>query len=140
MMVTGDSKETALAIAQCCGIIGGEDKSEACVDNNVLGNKNKDTDNTLEAAVVTTMSSSKIDSIPPQNLANSTSVIRVFYKVVPRHKLLIVSALQKHSYIIAMTGNGVNDATTIKGADIGITMGRKRYRRSENSSRRGSCQ
>jgi Ca2+-transporting ATPase len=50
-----------------------------------------------------------LDSIPPQNLAESIAEVKVFYRVAPRHKLAIVRALQEHGDIVAMTGDGEYD-------------------------------
>jgi len=50
--------------------------------------------------------------------------VQVFYRVSPRHKVRIVSALQSHGLIVAMTGDGVNDGVAVKRADVGVSMGR----------------
>ena len=121
MMVTGDSKETALAIAQRCGILG-SDLEPGLEDLLLSPNMNSSDD--LEMGASVSLSGAELDAIPPQNLADSILGVRVFYRVVPRHKLAIVRALQEHGEIVAMTGDGVNDATALKGADIGIAMGK----------------
>lgn len=121
LMITGDSKETALAIAQRCAILGSED--EPGLDDLLLS-PNAGSFDDLESGVSVSLSGAEIDAIPPENLADSIIGVRVFYRVVPRHKLAIVRALQEHGDIVAMTGDGVNDATALKGADIGIAMGK----------------
>lgn len=123
MMVTGDSKETALAIAQRCGILGSEN-GDTAVDDTLLSSETIFTDD-LELGTSEALSGAELDAISPQNLAESISGVRVFYRVAPRHKLAIVRALQERGDIVAMTGDGVNDATALKGADIGIAMGLK---------------
>lgn len=123
MMVTGDSKETALAIAQRCGILGDEYDDDGLTDLLLTSNKRSGSD--LEAGISDSMSGSEIDSIPPGSLPDSIIGVRVFYRVVPRHKLAIVRALQAQGEQVCMTGDGVNDSTSLKGADIGIAMGLK---------------
>ena len=129
MMVTGDSKETALAIAQRCGIVAepttdapdsltGMDDLRLIAESNSYG----DLSNALpdpemaQDSSTTMMSGDQLDDIPVQNLAESIAGVRVFYRVVPRHKLAIVRALQELGEIVVMTGDGVNDATALKGA------------------------
>jgi Ca2+-transporting ATPase len=122
-MLTGDSKETALVIAKRCGLYGDE------MDG---GNYSPGTDETdhssgmedVELGTSLALSGEELDSIPPNLLADSIVGVRIFYRVVPRHKLSLVRAFQQHGDIVAMTGDGVNDATALKGADIGIAMGR----------------
>ena len=126
VMITGDSKETALAIAQRCGIIGDEYEGTGLTDLLLtpgFGSFNSSDD--LESGASDTLSGAEIDSIPPDALADSITGVKVFYRVVPRHKLAIVRAFQAQGDIVAMTGDGVNDATALKGADIGIAMGKK---------------
>jgi Ca2+-transporting ATPase len=126
LMVTGDSKETALAIAQRCGILGSYEEP-GLEDLKLTPNipiPPSSTDD-LESGVSVALSGAELDAISPEDLANSIIGVRVFYRVVPRHKLAIVRALQEHGDIVAMTGDGVNDATALKGADIGIAMGKK---------------
>ena len=107
LMVTGDSKETALAIAERCGIIGkiAVDESNSGVESSI----------DLESASSESLSGAEIDEIPPQSLADSIAGVKIFYRVVPRHKLALVRALQQKGEIVAMTGDGVNDSTALKG-------------------------
>ena len=96
IMITGDHKVTAAAIAKRIGIL--EDESEAC-----------------EGAV--------IDSMSDEELKNFVEGISVYARVSPEHKIRIVRAWQDKGNIVAMTGDGVNDAPALKQADIGVAMG-----------------
>ena len=96
IMITGDHKVTAAAIAKRIGIL--EDESEAC-----------------EGAV--------IDSMSDEELKNFVEGISVYARVSPEHKIRIVRAWQQRGKIVAMTGDGVNDAPALKQADIGVAMG-----------------
>lgn len=96
IMITGDHKVTAAAIAKRIGIL--EDESEAC-----------------EGAV--------IDSMSDEKLKNFVEGISVYARVSPEHKIRIVRAWQEKGNIVAMTGDGVNDAPALKQADIGVAMG-----------------
>jgi len=131
MMVTGDARETAVAIARRCGILGSDhdESPPSCGLDDLLLTENgqyASSHNSLEDLEFGTsiaMSGSELDAIPEQELANSIADVKVFYRVVPKHKLKIVQALQRNGEIVAMTGDGVNDATALKGADIGVAMG-----------------
>lgn len=96
IMITGDHKVTAAAIAKRIGIL--EDESEAC-----------------EGAV--------IDSMSDEELKDFVEGIAVYARVSPEHKIRIVRAWQEKGNIVAMTGDGVNDAPALKQADIGVAMG-----------------
>ena len=96
IMITGDHKVTAAAIAKRIGIL--EDESEAC-----------------EGAV--------IDSMSDEELKNFVEGISVYARVSPEHKIRIVRAWQEKGNIVAMTGDGVNDAPALEQADIGVAMG-----------------
>lgn len=153
-MVTGDSKETALAIARRCGIVGATEMGDVVspatdmakiISRPLLSNAvSADSLDTfgesgassesldevgydlqdIELGASVSLSGADLDNIPPHSLAESIVGVKVFYRVAPRQKLLIVRAAQAHGDIVAMTGDGVNDATALKGADIGIAMGR----------------
>lgn len=96
IMITGDHKVTAAAIAKRIGIL--KEESEAC-----------------EGAV--------IDSMSDEELKNFVEGISVYARVSPEHKIRIVRAWQEKGNIVAMTGDGVNDAPALKQADIGVAMG-----------------
>jgi Ca2+-transporting ATPase len=96
IMITGDYKETAFAIAKDLGLA---DKEEQA------------------------MMGSKIDSMSDEELREVVKDTKVFARVSPEHKVRIVTALRENGDIVAMTGDGVNDAMAIKKADIGIAMG-----------------
>jgi len=126
LMVTGDSKETAIAIAKRCGIVGPIDTSSGRSTN--LSESQPLSHNPiddLEGGVTGALSGEELDAIPPQTLAEAIIGVKVFYRVAPRHKLALVRAFQGQKEIVAMTGDGVNDATALKAADIGIAMGKE---------------
>lgn len=93
IMITGDHKVTAAAIAKRIGIL--ENMSEAC-----------------EGAVIEDMTDEELQDFVPQ--------ISVYARVSPEHKIRIVRAWQERGNIVAMTGDGVNDAPALKQSDIGV--------------------
>lgn len=96
IMITGDHKNTAVAIAKELGIA--NDISEA-------------------------MSGSEIDTYSDEEFSKIVNNYRVFARVSPEHKVKIVKAFKAHGNIVSMTGDGVNDAPSLKAADIGVAMG-----------------
>ncbi len=95
IMITGDHKLTAEAVAKEIGI----------------------TDRT------SSMSGEELEEIDIPSLQKKLEEIKVFARVSPEHKLKIVQALKSKSHIVAMTGDGINDAAALKASDIGIAMG-----------------
>ena len=96
IMITGDHKITAAAIAREIGIL--RDGTEA-----------------VEGAVIDKMSDEELRDFVPQ--------VSVYARVSPEHKIRIVRAWQQRGNLVAMTGDGVNDAPALKQADIGVAMG-----------------
>jgi Ca2+-transporting ATPase len=96
VMITGDHPATALAIARELEIAGPDDM--------VVGGE-------------------ELDIMPDDKLLAAVDKIRVYGRVTAEHKLRIVSALRAHGQVVAMTGDGINDAAAVKMADIGIAMG-----------------
>ncbi len=95
-MITGDHKETAIAIARELGLY--------CRDQMAL-------------------SGSELDGLTDEQLMQHVERVGVYARVSAEHKLRIVQAWKRNGAIVAMTGDGVNDAPAIKAADIGVAMG-----------------
>ncbi|MDD2789490.1 MAG: cation-transporting P-type ATPase [Sulfurimonas sp.] len=100
IMITGDHALTAFSISKMMSIV----TSDAKVEDSVL-------------------TGSELFAMTDSELVEKVSHIRVFARVEPEQKLRIVDALQARGEIVAMTGDGVNDAPALKQADIGIAMG-----------------
>ncbi|HPW40199.1 MAG TPA: cation-translocating P-type ATPase [Bacillota bacterium] len=96
IMITGDHKNTAVAIAKELGIVDSREQS---------------------------MTGSEIDELSDEEFAERIGSYRVFARVSPEHKVKIVKAFKSHGNIVSMTGDGVNDAPSLKYADIGVAMG-----------------
>ena len=97
VMITGDNDATAWAIAKKTGIT--ED------DQRLTGEQ--------------------LDAMDEDALRKAVQTVSIFARVIPEHKMRIVQALRKNGEIVAMTGDGVNDAPALKYADIGIAMGKR---------------
>lgn len=98
LMITGDHKITARAIAERLGIIEPGD----------------------EAGAIT---GQELNELSDQELKDQVAQYSVYARVAPEHKVRIVQAWQAHDKVVAMTGDGVNDAPALKTADIGVGMG-----------------
>ncbi len=96
VMITGDHKDTAVAIARELGII--TDASQA-------------------------LTGAELDAVSDDEISEFVKNYGVYARVQPEHKVRIVNAWKAAGYICAMTGDGVNDAPSIKSADIGVGMG-----------------
>lgn len=96
VMITGDHQVTAEAIAKQLGLMPPQ---------------------------ANTLTGQQLEAMSDEQLAGKVEDTYVYARVSPQHKLRIVKALQRNGHVVAMTGDGVNDAPAIKAADIGIAMG-----------------
>jgi Ca2+-transporting ATPase len=97
VMITGDHPHTAIAIARELGIASGDD---------------------------TALAGSELDKLSDAELRQRAPKVAVYARVTAEHKLRIIRAWKANDAVVAMTGDGVNDAPAIKGADIGVAMGK----------------
>ncbi len=95
VMITGDNKLTATAVGKTIGLL--------------------DDGNVLEGG--------EIEKMSDEELSRASQSVSIYARAAPAHKLRIVEALKRNGHIVAMTGDGVNDAPALKKADIGVAMG-----------------
>ncbi len=100
-MITGDHKGTAVAIAQQLGLRGGKGSDGQPV----------------------AVTGAELEQVPDDQISATAERAAVFARVAPEQKLRLVKALQERGHVVAMTGDGVNDAPALKQADIGVAMG-----------------
>ena len=107
IMITGDSEATALAIAKRVGmgINEAHDKADQAI------------------RFKTILTGDELDRMTERELAETMSATAIFARTSPEHKMKIIKALQSRGDVVAMTGDGVNDAPALKKADIGVAMG-----------------
>ena len=96
VMLTGDQRLTAEAVGRAVGLL---DKEETCIDGRIL------------------------DSLQPRERDEVIARTAAFSRVTPEHKLIVVGSLQAQGEIVAMLGDGVNDAAALRKADVGVAMG-----------------
>jgi Ca2+-transporting ATPase len=101
-MITGDAETTAVAIGKSLGM--------PITTNSALGRS--------------VIRGDELDRMSEEELAQAIATTSIFARTSPEHKMKIVRALQSRGDVVAMTGDGVNDAPALKKADIGISMGR----------------
>jgi len=97
VLITGDYKETGIEIARQAGIY----------TNGII------------------VSGDELDNLNDDELSQKIKNIQLFYRVKPLQKLRIVNALKKNKEVVSMTGDGINDASALKAADVGIAMGKR---------------
>ncbi len=99
-MITGDHAATAIAIAGQVGLLDGHEAGEGVV-----------------------LTGTALAALPPEELPEAVDGAGVFARVSPEQKLRLVEALQARGHVVAMTGDGVNDAPALRQANIGVAMG-----------------
>lgn len=116
VMITGDNEHTAKAIAQEIGLIDHVNTISDSVRNNPK---------LLRIVKDHLITGEELNSLSDEEFDQVVDEIFIYARNMPENKLRIVNALKKKNYIVAMTGDGINDAPAIRKADIGIAMGIK---------------
>ncbi|GAW82852.1 P-type ATPase4 [Plasmodium gonderi] len=137
IMITGDQKPTAIAIGKLIGLTNGNSQMKGENENGEFhskeeekeeGDDNDDEENSynIEAIECSELHINKNPNepvLPDEELDKFTDKIVIYSRAQPEDKITIVQSLKRKGYLVAMTGDGVNDAPALKAADIGVAMG-----------------
>ena len=118
-MITGDHKTTAAAIAESLGIISPPSSTKMLYSAKHTAAAQRQVGDSTPIQ----LTGLEIDNLTDAELAEKVKITNIFARVSPEHKVRIITAIKENGDIAAMTGDGVNDAPSLKKADIGIAMG-----------------
>ncbi|KAJ4471541.1 Ca-transporting ATPase [Lentinula aciculospora] len=127
VMITGDAEQTALSIAGKLGLnVGPTHGHGGSVDRvaRVGGHGRSGSITSALSPSTYCLTGKAIDQMSEAQLRERIGSVSVFARTTPRHKMAIVKAFQSRGEVVAMTGDGVNDAPALKMADIGVSMGK----------------
>lgn len=124
VMITGDHPATAAAIARQLGILGGGRSAGGRDDRRGLVLQAASLRQAGRGGALEVLTGPQLEAMSQEELVRTAPSVSVYARVSPEHKVRIVKALQTSGQVVAMTGDGVNDAPALKAADIGCAMGR----------------
>ena len=122
IMITGDNEETAKAIGKKIGLLDVDNINNITnnTNNNIEINKNNKLKHIVKKRTIT---GNELKTLNEKEFEIIVDAVNIYARVMPEQKLKIVETLKRKGHIVAMTGDGVNDAPALKMADIGIAMG-----------------
>ncbi|CAD2087945.1 non-SERCA-type Ca2+ -transporting P-ATPase, putative [Plasmodium vinckei brucechwatti] len=123
IMITGDQKTTAIAIGKLIGLINNKKPGDEEIKDNEKGEENSNIIQAIECSELHVNKNPNEPILPDEELDKFVDNVLIYSRAQPEDKITIVQSLKRKGYLVAMTGDGVNDAPALKAADIGVAMG-----------------